>query len=185
MIDDKPTEELTNTDNPTDDSSTDIITPVIDKQSKFRKRISNTARDATILSLAAKNISPHKISKIVDLDHEQVSVIINKFKPVFKELDNIQDYRKIKTDLLSAAQLTFLRTALSDSKVRQMGSYKCIQAFNALNNAERLERNLSTANVGSAAPTIGSISINNLLQTNCGPNSTNVKNEEKDDIPTS
>ncbi len=99
-----------------------------------------------IIELASKNLPASTIAKAVELPVRTVQNYVSKFKKVFKELENVEDYRNAKSDLLDAAQLTVLKNALSDKKLKKASFMSLAQGFEIFNKAGRLEKGLSTDN---------------------------------------
>lgn len=70
-----------------------------------------------------------------------------KYFPILSQLEDIQLYRIHKSEILSGAQKTILKFALSEEKLKKATFLQLCQGFEILNKAERLERNLSSENV--------------------------------------
>lgn len=111
------------------------------------KKMSQAARHAAIIDLTHRGNAPSMVAAALSMPVGTVKSIIKRFKPIFKELEAVEDYRSVKADLLSAAQLSALKSAMSPSKLRKSSFLATIQGFKILNNAERLENDQSTANV--------------------------------------
>lgn len=111
------------------------------------KRISTSAKYAAIIDLHHKGNTVPTIAEVTSMHTDTVRAIIKRFEPIFKELRAVEDYRSMKADLLSAAQITALKSALSESKLKKSSFLATLQGFKILNNAERLERGLSINNI--------------------------------------
>lgn len=120
--------------------------PVI-LEAKPRRRSKDWQRKK-VLELTARNVGLTDVAKAAGLPISTTRDIIERFKPVFKNLERADDYRSIKAQLLSAAQLTALESAFSGNKLSKAGFLSTIQAFDILNKAERLENNQTTSNIG-------------------------------------
>ncbi len=65
------------------------------------------------------------------------------------DISQFLDWKKSKADVMSFAQSRIIESAMG--KIAETGFRDLVTGFNILNNAERLERGLSTANVDVAA----------------------------------
>jgi len=115
------------------------------------KKDGNTARvtkqNKTILELHTKKVPMRQIAKATDLPLSTVRDRIAKFSKVFEQLENVPDYREMKSSLLSAAELALLKSAMDPSKLDKASVNNLAYAFTQFNMANRLERGESTANV--------------------------------------
>ncbi len=119
---------------------------VIEEKTRTREKL--VAKDyAEILDLNARGLNHSQIGGALGIKMRSVQSVLRNFRGVFKEIDNVPNYRTVKADLLSAAQLTVLKSAMSESKLRKASFITCMQGFKILNEAERLENNQSTANI--------------------------------------
>jgi len=76
--------------------------------------------------------------------------LIRKYFPILAQIENVRSYRSLKSDVLSAAQITVLKYALTPEKLAKASFLQLIQGFEILNKSERLNSNLSTDNVANA-----------------------------------
>lgn len=83
-----------------------------------------------------------------------------KYFPVLQQLQEVQEFRTLKEDILTAGQIAVLKTALSEKKLEKASFYQLIQGFEILNKIERLETNKSTSNI---AINLGNIGVEELL----------------------
>lgn len=113
---------------------------------KGKAGLTSEAKKFKIIEMAAKDFSQHDIAKAVGVPRTTVRDIIKKFGKVFKALDRVGDYRNSKADLLAAAQLTALESAMSDGKLKKAGFLGTLKGYEILNKAERLELGKSTEN---------------------------------------
>ena len=93
-----------------------------------------------------KDFQASEIAEVVKMPESTVKDILERFKPIFKSLERVNDYRRTKTDLLAAGQLMALESAMSGNKLEKAGFLSTLQGFEILNKAERLENNQSTEN---------------------------------------
>lgn len=73
--------------------------------------------------------------------------ITRKYFPILAQLEEVQEFRSTKADILSAAQIIVLKSALSPEKLAKSGFLQLCQGFEILNKAERLELGKSSENV--------------------------------------
>lgn len=83
--------------------------------------------------------------------------ITRKYFPILAQLEEVQEFRSTKADILSAAQIIVLKTALSPEKLAKSGFLQLCQGFEILNKAERLELGKSSENV--AHSIFGSVNL--------------------------
>lgn len=74
-------------------------------------------------------------------------VLTRKYFPILGQLEEVQSFRTLKSDVLSAAQKIVLKYALSDVKMQKASFIQLIQGMEILNKIERLENNQSTENI--------------------------------------
>jgi hypothetical protein len=117
------------------------------KGKKDDPRIQRDRKTAKIIELAAKNVQVSDIAEAVALPINTVKNTLAKFLPLFKELENVPDFRTVKSDILSAGQLAVLKSALSQKKVEKAGFLSLVQGAEILNKMERLDQGKSTDNI--------------------------------------
>lgn len=83
--------------------------------------------------------------------------LARKYFPILGQLEDIQTFRSLKSDILESAQIQILKYALSPAKLEKSGALQLMQCFEILNKALRLDAGLSTENVSTR--TFGEISI--------------------------
>lgn len=73
--------------------------------------------------------------------------LTQKYFPILSQLEDVQIYRTNKAEVLSAAQCMVLKYALSPEKLSKATFLQLCQGFQILNQAERLDQNLSSENI--------------------------------------
>lgn len=111
-----------------------------------KPRLSADSKRLKVIEMTVKGISPAEIGRAIAMPESTVKDIIKRFQPVFNELENASDYRKVKSDILAAGQLAALKSAFSGNKLAKAGFLSTLQGFEILNKAERLESGQSTEN---------------------------------------
>jgi hypothetical protein len=120
------------------------------RHKKGNTRNTSAKKQAKILELSAKNMTCSDISRTTGVPISTVNDIRRKFSKVFKELPRVEEYRNIKSDLLSAAQLSALESAFSGTKLKKAGFLSTLQGVEILNKMERLDSDKSTENYAHA-----------------------------------
>lgn len=117
------------------------------KGKKSSKEAQRNSRDSRIVELAVKGVPKTEIAKITDTSRKQVYRILDKFKPVFTELENVHEYQDVKSQLFNASELKLLKSMMSQDKLDKASVNNLAYAFQQIFTAGRLERNQSTSNV--------------------------------------
>lgn len=119
-----------------------------------KKRLPNTKtvdkiaeKHAQIMQMHAANLSNEVIAAKTGMSHHSVRAILKKFENVFKEIENVRDFRTVKAELLAASQLTVLKSAMNPAKLQKASFLSTLSGFEILNKAERLETGKSTENI--------------------------------------
>lgn len=135
-----------------DESNTPEVVPAI-KESRSEqckrgiRKASKERKRAKIVELAAQEIPLSDIARIVGMPKSTVKDTINRFKPVFNALDRVEDFKQVKADILTAAQLTVLESAMSPRKLAKASFLATVTGAEKLYKMERLERGKSTENI--------------------------------------
>jgi hypothetical protein len=96
---------------------------------------------------SARGIPQHQIAKKFGVGEAAISMILDKFKPAFAELQNVEEYRKAKASLLDSASLTVLKEIVNPVKIEAGDVRALATTYDILNKHSRLERGESTSNV--------------------------------------
>lgn len=110
-------------------------------------RLSHERKKAKAVELAAQGVAMSDIARAVGLPKSTVKDCLKRFKPVFKKLGQVNDFRSARADIISAAQLTVLESVVSPSKIRKASLLATVTSAEKLFKMERLERGLSTENI--------------------------------------
>lgn len=134
----------------------EVITPEVvptseESRSERTKRGIRSAsperKRAKIVELAAQQVALSDIARIVGMPKSTVKDTIARFKPVFKALDRVDDFNQVKADILSAAQLVALESAMNPRKLAKASFLATVTGAEKLHKMERLERGKSTENI--------------------------------------
>ena len=102
---------------------------------------------ATVVLDYARGMEQRQIAQKMGVSDAAVSQILDKFKPAFGELHNVEEYRKAKADILDSVQLQTLKSMTCPEKQASANLAQLSVAFDVLNKHGRLERGQSTSNV--------------------------------------
>lgn len=109
---------------------------------------------ATVVLDYARGMQQGEIARKMGVSDSAVSLILDKFKPAFAELHNVEEYRKAKADILDSVQLQTLKSMSDPEKQASANLGHLANAFDVLNKHARLERGLSTQNVSTQTVSI-------------------------------
>lgn len=109
---------------------------------------------ATVVLDYARGMQQGEIARKMGVSDSAVSLILDKFKPAFAELHNVEEYRKAKADILDSVQLQTLKSMSDPEKQASANLGHLANAFDVLNKHARLERGLSTQNVATQSVSI-------------------------------
>lgn len=99
-----------------------------------------------ILELAARGMSQVDIAKISGVSKPLVCKILKEFEPIFTELQNVDNYRAVRGDLLDAAELITLKSVVNPQKQADSSLNNAAYALRQLHDMRRLHTGLSTSN---------------------------------------
>lgn len=117
------------------------------------KKLSQGELAAMVIDYA-RGIEQREIAQKFGVSDAAVSQVLDKFKPAFAELHNVEEYRKAKASILDSLQLQTLKSMASPEKHASAHLGHLSQAFDILNKHGRLERGESTSNVANQTVTI-------------------------------
>ena len=119
------------------------------KGAKTGRQALSRQRQAKVLDLATKGVSQVDIAAVTGVTPAAVNKILAEFKPLFTELENVDKYRSVRGDLLDAAELMALKSAVNEKKHDQAQLQHVAYTLRQLHDMRRLHNNLSTANTQS------------------------------------
>lgn len=122
------------------------------------------AKKSKILELYLLGNTHAQIAAIIGKPEDFIWRVLKVFKPVLERLPAVNDYRSSKSDFLAAGQIAALETGLSPKKLSKSSAKQCIDIFDTLNKAERLENNQSTENISNKF--FGTIELVNVSSAN-------------------
>ena len=124
----------------------------MDQQPKKRakKRRLTQRMIAQAVELRAKCIPNDQIALAIDATEQAVSEALSHFKDVFKTLEEIPRYKQVRSDIISACELTALKSVASGPDTEATYLEK-VKASEILHKMGRLERNLSTSNMATTS----------------------------------
>lgn len=99
-----------------------------------------------MIRLHVGGASVREIAKVTGKSTKTVQSAINAFKPIFNELANVEEFRKVKPDILDAALLTFLKSAVQQEKLDKASVNNLAYAARQCFDMHRLQTGQSTSN---------------------------------------
>lgn len=128
-----------------------IELPELDQPKKRKRWAKSTASElAAIVDMHARGVALDKIAGAVGRPRSTVWLAIRKFGRVFKGLKSVPNYEKTRQSILSAVELESLKLMVDPNKQQTAKLRDVAYMFKCVHGANRLERNLSTANVSTA-----------------------------------
>lgn len=109
---------------------------------------SKAMKHAMIIQMAQQDFGATDIAAAVGLPRTTVNSILKKFEKILPNRQEVKSFREAKADILSAAQMVVLESAMSGKKLAKAGFLSTIQAADILNKMERLDLGQSTENHG-------------------------------------
>jgi hypothetical protein len=148
---------------------TDEITPTptptpAAKQPKPKRKYDKNKNLIPEHGYKSRALQPRKIAKLLQLQlqHPEMTIsekarvakvsgpsvvrILNEFKDIFKDINNVDNYTTCRNSILNSAELTLLRTLLQEDKLSEARLGELAKGFGVVHNARRLEQGLSTSN---------------------------------------
>lgn len=124
------------------------------KGRKDSKAVVQVKKTAKVLELRARGLSQSEIAGAVGLSETRVKQLVQQFKPVFSELENIEAYQSVRKDLLSATELVLLKSLNDPEKLSKASANGIAYSFSQIFQARRLETGQSTQNVQQSVITV-------------------------------
>lgn len=91
------------------------------------------------------------VAASVGISEGAVKQIREQFRDVFNTLGEVENYRKVKSDLFDAVELKALKSLMDQDKHDRATLNQVAYSLSVLHNAGRLEKNLSTANINTSS----------------------------------
>jgi hypothetical protein len=117
------------------------------KGRKDSPEVVKNRRDQKILELTLQNVPVRDIAKSADCSTTTVQKVRKQFAMVLNELNDVEDYRKMRGSILDASQMALLKSALTREKLDKASLRDLMVSFGILYDKGRLERGQSTQNV--------------------------------------
>lgn len=118
------------------------------KSKRYRTKLSTITRtESPLIALDhVRGLSNKEIADKYRVSQATISTLIDKFKPLFTELNEVDDYRNAKDKILDALQLKTLKSIACEEKQAAASLQQAAITFDILNRNSRLEKGLSTSN---------------------------------------
>ena len=130
----------------------DQVSAPLKRKAGRPKGVKRAAKKLTQSELAnvvldyARGAPQHEIASKFGVSESAVSLILDKFKPAFSELGNVEEYRRAKADLLDSASLSVLKEISNPQKIADSPLRDLSYSYDVINKHARLEKGLSTSN---------------------------------------
>ena len=95
----------------------------------------------------AKGIPQREIARKLGVSDSGMSLILDKFKPAFSEIANVEEYRKVKGQILDSVALATLKQISNPERLEAAPLRDLAYCFDTVGKHSRLEMGLSTQNV--------------------------------------
>lgn len=145
----------------TQDNAPVEVVPVQKPKRRYTKPEPGSKKREKILELAAKGVIKEDIVTLTGFSPTTVSRTLKRFSKVFKNLKEVDVFRNVKADILDAATLTALESAMTPSKLAKASFISSVTGAQMLDKMSRLERGQSTENHAHAVR--ATVTINNTI----------------------
>lgn len=95
----------------------------------------------------ARGVDQRQIATKNGVSESAISLVLEKFKPAFAELHNVEEYRKAKGMILDSVALATLKGISNPAKLEDAPLNQLAYVFDVVGKHSRLEAGLSTQNV--------------------------------------
>ena len=102
----------------------------------------------------ARGVEQREIAKKLGVGDSAVSMLLDKFKPAFQELVNVEEYRKVKGEILDSVQLAALKELSNPGRLEEAPVNQLAYVVDITGKHSRLEQGLSTSNVATQTVSI-------------------------------
>lgn len=109
---------------------------------------------ATAVVDFAKGIPQREIASKLGVSESAISMVLDKFKPAFSEIANVEEYRKVKGQILDSVALATLKQISNPEKLEAAPLRDLGYCFDIVGKHSRLEAGLSTSNIATHSVTI-------------------------------
>lgn len=99
------------------------------------------------MMLKSRGATNSEIVAVTGMPERTVRAKIQKFKEIFKQLENVDDFEIARQRILSASELELLKSMMSKKRLDNAKLGDIAKSFHVVHNAGRLAKGLSTANV--------------------------------------
>jgi len=103
---------------------------------------------ATAVVDFAKGIPQREIATKLGVSESAISMVLDKFKPAFSEIANVEEYRKVKSEILDSVSLATLKQLSNQQRLDEAPLNQLAYTFDIIAKHSRLEQGKATALVG-------------------------------------
>jgi predicted transcriptional regulator len=142
-----------------DSGDTEIVEKVRNKggRPKGAKRAVSRLSQGELANMVldyARGVQQQDIARKFGVSESAVSQIVDKFKPAFSEMQNVEEYRKVKGQILDSVALATLKQISNPSKMKRASLRDLGYCYDVVTKHSRLEAGLSTSNVATQTVSI-------------------------------
>jgi transposase len=113
-----------------------------------------TIMERTVIELDAKGLSGNQIAKLRNIAPATVSKILAKYKSTFIDTELVEEYTKLRQNLLNATEFKMLRSINDDNCIDRADLKQRAYALDRVHNMRRLDAGLSTNNTAKISFTV-------------------------------
>jgi transcriptional regulator with XRE-family HTH domain len=124
---------------------------------KGAKRSIKRLQQMEVASIAvdyARGIPQKEIARKLGVSDSAITLVLDKFRPFFQELGNVEEYRQAKADILDSLQLQTLKAISNPERIETAPLNQLAYTYDILTKHGRLERGQSTSNVATQTVTV-------------------------------
>jgi predicted transcriptional regulator len=103
---------------------------------------------ATAVVDFAKGIPQREIATKLGVSESAISMVLDKFKPAFSEIANVEEYRKVKSEILDSVSLATLKQLSNQQRLDEAPLNQLAYTFDIIAKHSRLEQGKATSLVG-------------------------------------
>ncbi len=111
-----------------------------------KPRQSQAMKHAMIAKLKLEGVPANQIAEAVSMPPNTVRSVIERFKPFFNEVENVREFKEAKSDILEACQITALKSAFDEKKLKKSSFLATVSGVEKLQRMQRLHDDQSTSN---------------------------------------
>jgi transcriptional regulator with XRE-family HTH domain len=118
------------------------------KESDIGKQLDPRIPQDKILTLRYQhNLSYAAIGEQLGCSKSYVAKVLKKFEGLMESPETLEHFRRVRPDLLTAAEFKILRNLVNDTKLKEASANNLAYAFQQIHSARRIEEGLGASDV--------------------------------------